>query len=73
MTPTTAQALAALKLACACILEAAQAAGPLGAPSGIVYAAMMEHGMTLDVYETILAGLVQAGRITAEHHLIKLT
>ena len=67
-----AKVLAALKLAVDCILDAAKIAGPTGAPSGVVYAAMMEHGMTLTVYEQIVDYLVRAGKITVQYNCIKL-
>lgn len=64
--------IAAVKLAIACILEAAEEAGPLGAPSGVVYAALMQHGMRLATYESLLAALESAGRITVEYDCIKI-
>lgn len=66
------QILRAIKLAMDCIEEAAKVAGPSGAPSGVVYAALMEHGMTLSVYQQILGAMIGAGKITVEHHAIKL-
>lgn len=61
-----------LKLAVDCILDAARKAGPMGAPSGVVYAALSAHGMTLNVYQQIIDYLVSAGRITVENHCIKI-
>jgi hypothetical protein len=60
-----------IKMACDMIVETAREAGPLGAPSGVVYAALSAHGMTLNVYQQIVDALVDAGRITVENHCIK--
>lgn len=57
------QALKLLMLIGDVIIESVQAAGPLGAPSGILYAALMTHGCTLDQYEGIMSGLVSAGKL----------
>jgi hypothetical protein len=48
---------------CAIIVEAVKDMGPMGAPSGPMYAVLMSTGMTLDQYETIMAGLVSAGKL----------
>ena len=66
------KAIAALKLAVDCILDAAKIAGPTGAPSGVVYAVLNAHGMTLNVYEQIVAYLTSAGKITVRHNCIRL-
>jgi len=59
----------AIKLAMDCIEEAARTPG--GAPSGVVYAALSEHGMTLNVYQQILQAMVNAGKVkVSDHHLI---
>jgi len=36
-------------------------AGPLGAPGGHLYAALMSAGCTLNQFEQIMSGLVQSG------------
>jgi hypothetical protein len=64
------KAIAALKLAVDCILDAAKLAGPTGAPSGVVYAALNAHGMTLNVYEQIIAYLTNAGKIKVHYNCI---
>ena len=46
------------------ITEAVKAAGPTGAPGGVIYAALMAHGCTLAQYEQLMAGMVQAGKLT---------
>ena len=66
------RAIKVLRMTVAAILDAAEHAGPMGAPSGHVYAAMMQFGMTLDMYQQIIAGLVDAGKITVRHNCIRL-
>jgi hypothetical protein len=58
------QIVAAIRLAMDCILDAARAAGSLGAPSGIVYAGLSAHGMRLATYQSIISSMVNAGQIT---------
>lgn len=67
-----AEQVAALRLAIDCILEAATVAGSLGAPSGVIYAAMMEHGMKLSTYESLLDALQRAGKIEVVNHCVFL-
>ena len=45
------------------IVAVVKEAGPLGAPGGMIYAAMMANGCDLATYETFMAGLVAAGRL----------
>ena len=67
------QIIEAIRLAMECIEAAARAAGPAGAPSGVVFAALQAHGMRLTTYQQILTALVNAGRITIDaNHLIRL-
>ena len=65
------QQIAAIRLASDCILEAANQAGPMGAPSGVVYAALMVHGMKLATYESLLGALERMGKIIVEHDCIR--
>jgi hypothetical protein len=46
------------------ILESVKEAGVLGAPGGIMYAAMMGQGCTLNQFEQIMSGMVRAGVLT---------
>ena len=67
------QIIEAISLAMECIEDAARAAGPAGAPSGVVFAALQAHGMRLTTYQQILTALVNAGRITIDaDHLIRV-
>lgn len=55
------------------ILAAVAEAGPLGAPGGHLYAALMAHGATLDQYESFMAGLVRAGLVTKRGECYHIT
>lgn len=63
----------ALRTLSAAIIEAIDAAGPAGAPSGAVYAGLMAQGCTLDQYEQITDGLTRAGLIQRAGHLLTAT
>lgn len=45
------------------LVEAVRAGGPQGTPGGTLYAALMTAGATLEQYETIMTGLVRAGKL----------
>jgi hypothetical protein len=45
------------------IVESVRAAGPLGAPGGLMYAALMAHGCTLSQFQTIMGTLVDLGKL----------
>lgn len=49
-----------IRAICNAVLESAHAGGEMGAPGGVLYAAMMTYGVTLDQYERIMGGLVRA-------------
>ena len=51
------------------IVEAVKDMGTMGAPSGPMYAALMSTGMTLDQYQTIMDGLVAAGKLKRRGHV----
>jgi len=72
MPPPTAEQAAAIRLAIDCIMDAARIGGDLGAPSGVIYAAMAAQGMTLDVYQQLVDYLVRKNRITLKYNLIRL-
>ena len=65
------QAVQAVRQIATIIEETAGEAGPLGAPSGVVYAALMSVGISLDMYQAILDRMVQAGRVTLSGDVIK--
>ena len=70
MTPNQA---AALQHVAAAILEAVDAARKLGAPSGVVYAALMGQGCTLEQYQKIISGLARAGMLDTAGDLLHCT
>lgn len=55
------------------LLEAIDEAGPLGAPSGILYAALMGQGCTLDTYKQIMDPMVSRGFLVLEHDCYTMT
>ncbi len=60
MTPDQ---IKAIRMIADAIIDAVKAAGPLGAPGGIIYAALMAHGCTLDQFNTLMSVLTQAGKL----------
>lgn len=58
MTP---QQIAALRFVANAITDTVKEAGPLGAPGGVIYAALSAQGCTLTQYQGIMGGLVRAG------------
>jgi hypothetical protein len=57
----TIEQIKALRAIAKAITETVALAGPLGAPGGHLYAALMSAGCTLNQFEQIMAGLVQSG------------
>lgn len=45
------------------IVDAVTVAGPAGAPGGVLYAALMNFGCSLDQFESFMAGLIRVGRV----------
>jgi hypothetical protein len=63
MTQTHIQALRAIA---ASIQEAIEVAGPNGAPGGILYAALMSAGCSLNQFQQIMSGLERAGYVARD-------
>jgi hypothetical protein len=63
MTATSAQINQLLRHVAEAIIESVREAGPMGAPGGSLYAAMMTHGFSLDNFNQIMSGLVSAGML----------
>jgi hypothetical protein len=55
------------------VLDAAHAGGPMGAPDGVMYAAMMAQGCTLAQFAQITSATQSAGLITRSGDLIHIT
>lgn len=57
-------------------IEAIAAAGPGGLPSGHLYVALQTHlganFWTLQAHEALVAVLVRSGKVTCEHHLLRV-
>lgn len=47
------------------VASAVDAAGSAGAPSGVLYAAMLAHGCTLEQFKAIMSALEGAGVVCA--------
>ena len=62
-TPPNTDQVYKLKLVLDAVVDAVKAGGAMGAPGGIIYAAMMARGCTLANYEAIMAALVRVGKI----------
>lgn len=62
------QKQAALALVSA-IIESVKAAGNQGAPGDILYAALMSQGCTLNQFNSLMAGIVNAGLLTKQGDL----
>lgn len=60
----------ALKALSDIILEAIKEAGPVGIPSGHLYAMLIDK-ISLDVYTMIISILKQGGRITESGYVLK--
>lgn len=54
-------------------MEMIEAAGPMGLPSGELYAYLMPTGMRIDQYQGILDGLKSTGLVTESGFLLKST
>ncbi|CAN7631474.1 hypothetical protein LJR189_004781 [Acidovorax delafieldii] len=55
------------------VLEAIRDAGPTGAPSGVLYAALMGQGCTFSQYQSLMAPLERRGYVQLEHQCYTLT
>lgn len=63
----------ALRLVCDAVIDAVRAAGSLGAPGGVIYAALMGQGCTLSQFESLMSGLVRAGKLHRDGDLYFVT
>lgn len=55
------------------LLETVAESGDGGAPSGICFVAMQQHGVDIEAYQGMVDGLVAAGLITCKSHLLRAT
>ncbi len=56
----------ALLAVCAAVVEAVSVSGDMGAPGGVLYAALMHHGVTFDQYTRLMGMLVHVGALTQD-------
>ncbi len=61
-TPTETQKRALIMIVSA-ITDTIKEAGEFGAPGGVMYAALMAHGCSLNQFESIMSTLVRLGRV----------
>ena len=66
------QAVAALRLILDGIVDAVTACEPIGAPGGVIFAALMAQGCTLAQYQHLMGALVRAGKLTRDGDLYHL-
>lgn len=59
----TTEQLEALKAICAATLDAIAAAGKLGCPAGSLYSSLMTHGCSFNQFQSLMAGLIRAGKV----------
>lgn len=58
-----------LTLMMSAIINTVREAGPGGAPSGPIYAALMGHGCSLELYQRIMATLVEKRILRQRGHV----
>lgn len=69
MTFTREEAVEALKAITTAVLDTVREA-PNGAPEGVMYAAFVARGISLDTFQAIINGMIEFGVIRREGHLI---
>lgn len=62
-----------LRMVAVAIVESVKEMGVQGAPAGPLYAALMPTGMTLEVFEQIMSGLVREGQVRKSGHVYHYT
>lgn len=55
------------------VLEAIQAAGELGAPSGVLYAALLHQGCTLTQFQSLTGSMERRGFVVQESDCFTIT
>lgn len=65
----TPERIKALRMISDVIMSAVDAAGSLGCPAGVLYAALMAHGCTLAQFESIMGALVRGGSLRKSGNL----
>lgn len=66
LAPSQSKALALLVSA---VVDSVAVAGPLGAPAGVLYSALMAHGCSLSQFQSLMGALVRLGKLRQEGDL----
>lgn len=69
MSAPTLKQYQAIALVLAAVIDAVKAAGPTGAPGGILYAGLMSQGCTLNQFQGLMGMLVKMGKLRQEGDL----
>jgi len=72
----TTEQIEALKALADAIIESVRAAGPLGAPGGHLYAALMTYGIDLNQFNQIMSGLCRVGVLRKQgecYHIARIS
>lgn len=67
----TNEQIAAVRAVAGMMVEAIGAAGQLGVGSGVLYSMLMGK-LSLEQYNAIIGGLVRAGKITNDNHVLRV-
>ena len=67
LTTTQREAVSALVNA---TLDGIKAAGDMGAPAGVLYAALSAHGCRLSQFESLIGALIRLGRVRRDGDLL---
>jgi len=59
----------ALRMIVDAVLDSIRAAGDMGAPSGVLYAALNAQGCTLSQYQSLMSALERAGKVRSDGNL----
>lgn len=51
------------------VVECCQSAGSQGVPGGSIYSALMAYGLSYDQFQSLMLGLVQAGKLRQRGHV----
>lgn len=63
MSQPTQEQASALRAVLDGIVDACKAAGAMGAPGGVLYAALMAQGCTLSQFHSLMGALQRAGKL----------
>lgn len=70
VSPEAVRMAAALRAVVAAVLDSIRTAGPLGAPEGVIFAALQTQGCTLRQFQSLIDALVKAGKVRRSGHLL---